>query len=102
MYIQRRYEWDERKNRLNHTNTLYAAQAFDDPDCLVSFDREDNTGEPRWHAVGAVTIEPGSSLILLVVHVYRENRYGEEIIRIVSARRAGPDDVRRYQEQALE
>jgi len=26
--------------------------------------------------------------VLLVVHAYRENNYGEEIVRIISARRA--------------
>ena len=44
-------------------------------------------GEQRWHALGAFSVEPGSALVLLVVHVYREeDRDGEEIIRIISAR----------------
>jgi uncharacterized DUF497 family protein len=38
----------------------------------------------------------------LVVHVYREDRHGEEFIRIISARRADKHDFRRYQEQAVE
>jgi uncharacterized DUF497 family protein len=41
-------------------------------------------------------------LLLLVVHAYREDEYGEEIIRVVSARQAGKHDVRRYQEQDLD
>ena len=106
MYIQTRYEWDERKNRLNqrkhHVSFEAAVLVFDDPDCLIRFDQIDESGEPRWHALGVSAIEPGSPLLLLVVHVYRGNRHGEEIIRILSARRAGPGDVRRYQEQALE
>jgi len=38
----------------------------------------------------------------VVVHIYREDRDGEEIIRIISARQAQKHDVRRYQEQAVD
>jgi uncharacterized DUF497 family protein len=41
-------------------------------------------------------------VVLLVVHVYREDCDGEEIIRIVSARRADKDEYRRYQEQTMD
>jgi uncharacterized DUF497 family protein len=103
-----RYEWDERKNRENqrkHEGISFelAALVFEDENCLVGLDRVDETGEQRWHALGAVSLEPASSLVLLVAHVYREEeRDGEEIIRIVSARRAGKNDVRRYQEQEVD
>jgi uncharacterized DUF497 family protein len=106
MYIHTRYEWDERKNDQNQRKHgirfELAAEAFEDPDCLILPDRVDETGEQRWHALGAVLLAPATRLILLIVHVYRENRHGEETIRILSARRAGHDDVRRYQEQSLE
>jgi uncharacterized DUF497 family protein len=39
--------------------------------------------------------------VLLVVHVYREEHNGEEIIRIISARAAEKHELRRYQEQAI-
>jgi hypothetical protein len=102
-----RYDWDDRKNRANqrkHDGISFelASMVFDDERCLIGLDRVDDTGEQRWQAVGAVQLEPGSALILLVAHVYRENRDGEEIIRIISARRAGNDDVRRYQEQEVD
>ena len=32
---------------------------------------------------GVAQIEPGADAVLLVVHVYREGNYGEEIIRII-------------------
>jgi hypothetical protein len=54
-------------------------------------------------------------LIVLVAHVYRhpsdedlspgtprEEHDGKEIIRIISARRAGKNDIRRYQEQEVD
>jgi len=101
-----RYEWDERKNRQNQRkhgiSFELAAMAFEDPRCLISFDREDESGELRWHAMGAVSIETEVSVVLLVAHVYREDRDGEEIIRIISARAAETSEIRRYQEQKME
>jgi uncharacterized DUF497 family protein len=47
-------------------------------------------------------IEPGIAVVLVVVHAYRENRYGEETIRIISARRAEKHEIRRYREQAMD
>ena len=40
--------------------------------------------------------------VLLVVHVYREEHNGEEIIRIISARAAEKHELRRYTEQATD
>ena len=78
-----------------------AALVFEDEGCLVRPDRTDETGEQRWHAIGAARIEPDAAVVLLVVHVCREDSYGEEIIRIISARRAEKHEIRRYQEQAM-
>lgn len=75
---------------------------FEDEDRIVGLDRVDETGEERWHAIGTVPIEPGIAAVLLVVHAYREDRYGEEIIRIVSARSAEKNEIRRYQEQEVD
>jgi len=82
---------------------------FEDERCLAGLDRVDESGEQRWHALGAVQIEPGSPFVLLVVHVYREDHHGEEIIRIperaaigISARKAEKHDIRRYQKQTLD
>lgn len=114
-----RYEWDQRKNRENQRKHgigfELASLVFNDPDCLVEMDRVDETGEQRWHALGAASIEPETALIVLVAFVYRhpsgeslspgipkEDQDGEEIIRIISARRADKNDVRRYQEQEVD
>jgi uncharacterized DUF497 family protein len=79
-----------------------AALVFEDPRCVVGLDRIDETGEPRWHAIGRVQIEPGAVAVLLVVHAYKEDRHGEEIIRIISARRTERHELRRYQEQEMD
>lgn len=102
------YEWDEAKNRQNqrdHGGITFelAALVFEDESCLVGPDRIDSvTGEQRWHAIGAVRSEPGAVGVLLVVHVYREEQNGEEVIRIISARAAETHELRRYQEQAID
>ena len=78
-----------------------AALVFEDTYCLVGLDRVDEKGEQRWHAIGTARIE--SDVVLLVVHTYREETAnGEEIIRIISARRAEKHEIRRYQEQAMD
>jgi hypothetical protein len=101
-----RYEWEERKNRLNRTkhgiSFEMAALVFEDEDCLVRPDRTGETGEQRWHAIGSARIEPDAAVVLVVVHVYREESNGEEIIRIISARKAEKNDIRRYREQAVD
>jgi uncharacterized DUF497 family protein len=101
-----RYEWDEEKKRRNqrkHGGISFelAALVFEDERCLIGLDRVDTAGEQRWHAIGAVHIEPEVAAVLLVGHAYRENCHGEEVIRILSARRAEKREVRRYREQAI-
>lgn len=100
------YEWNEAKDRRNqrkHEGISFelAALVFDDERCLIGPERIDETGERRWHAIGAARIEPEIAVVLMVVHAYREDDYGEEIIRIISARRAEKHEIRRYQEQAM-
>jgi hypothetical protein len=114
-----RYEWNIRKNRENQrkhgVSFELAARVFDDESRLIRVDRVDETGEQRWHAIGAVSPRPGTRAVLIVAHVYRyfgdrdaspespeEERDGEEIVRIISARPASNDELRRYEEQAVD
>jgi uncharacterized DUF497 family protein len=67
-----RYEWDERKNLRNqqrHGISFEAASlVFEDQGCLVYPDRIDrSTGEQRWHALGAISIQFGHAAVLAVV-----------------------------------
>jgi uncharacterized DUF497 family protein len=100
------YEWDEAKNRVNiekHGLSFeIAALVFEDEHCIVLVDRIDDAGEQRWHAIGTASLEPGAAVVLLVVHVYREEINGEEVTRIISARRAEKNEIRRYQKQDME
>ncbi|MBN8734138.1 MAG: BrnT family toxin [Acidobacteria bacterium] len=91
------FEWDASKNRANllkhGIDFATAARVFADPDCMLLEDRIDKTGERRWHALGRAG---GTEPVLIVVHVYRESSDAEEIIRIISARKARARESRAY------
>ena len=81
-----RFEWDEAKNRSNQRkhgiDFKTARYVFDDPHCITFVERI-TAGEERWHAIGSLE----NIIIIVVVHTYREEA-PDEIIRIISARRA--------------
>jgi uncharacterized DUF497 family protein len=52
--------------------------------------------EERWHTMGTA-----GGLLLLVVHTFRQ-RGNEEVIRIISARRASPREKKSYEENDQE
>ena len=70
-----------------------AVVVFADPQLVLREDRTGDDGEQRWHAIG---LAGGWEPLLLVVHVYREATDGEEIIRIISARKASHRESRGY------
>ena len=90
------FEWDERKNRnnqLRHRVSFETATlVFDDPHAISVLDRIEE-GEERWQTVGMA----GGVLVLLVAHTYRVAA-GEECTRIVSARKATPQERQTYEE----
>ena len=90
------YEWDENKNQINQQKHRLsfelASKVFDDPLHLTKFDRVVD-GEERWHTLGNAL----GVVILLVVHTYRLHN-GEEVIRIISARKATSHERRQYEQ----
>jgi uncharacterized protein len=64
---------------------------FDDP-FSVTFVERNELGEERWHGIG--TIE--GLILLLVVHTCRQTE-ADEIIRIISARRATRHERKLYE-----
>jgi len=73
-----RYEWmNERTSETTQTRWNFvelATLVFEDEHCLMYQDRVDcKTDEQRWHAIGTAQIEPEVSVVLLVVHAYRED-----------------------------
>jgi uncharacterized protein len=93
-----RFEWDPRKdkaNRKKHGISFELAQrVFDDPNHLSLQDRQEG-GEERWQTLGLI----GPHAIVLVAHTY-EDEHGEEIVRIISARKATRAERRLYDERA--
>ena len=91
-----RIEWDEAKGRSNlekHGVSFETAQlVFDDPHHLSLRDR-DVDGEERWQTFGSV----GGVVLLLVAHTWSE-RDGEEMVRIISARKATARERRGYEQ----
>jgi hypothetical protein len=90
-----RFQWDAAKDRANHAkhgvNFETAARVFEDPNYILIEDRTGGDGETRWHAIGLV-----GAVVLLVVHVYRSTIDEEQIIRIISARKARKQESRGY------
>lgn len=90
------FEWDERKSRANkakHGVSFEAARlVFFDQFHRTSYDRTVN-GEDRWHTLGMAA----GILLLLVVHTHRDED-GEEIIRIISARRPTKNEREVYEQ----
>ena len=86
---------DETKNRRNlakHGISFEIANSvFEDPfalsiqDCVV----ED---EERWQTLGAI----GGVVVVLVAHTHEEEG-GEEVVRLISARKATPLERRAYE-----
>jgi hypothetical protein len=90
------FEWDEVKNRRNlrkHKISFESAKlVFEDQNALDDREREVDD-EERWQTVGVI----GGSMTVVVAYTYREE-HGEEIIRIISARKASPSERKAYGE----
>jgi len=91
-----RFEWDEAKAKSNERKHGVrfedAMLVFADPYALVEQDRTEG-GELRWQTLGLV----GGIVLILVAHTVR-NEQEDEIIRIISARRAVRKERKRYDE----
>lgn len=92
-----RFIWDGEKARTNlrkhRISFETATRVFTDPHALTVQDRIAG-GEYRWQTLGRV----GGITLLLVAHTLEEDRDGAEVIRIISARRAGPKERKRYEQ----
>ena len=91
------FTWDERKNRANQRKHGISfetgAMVFDDPYQVSTQDRVIE-GELRWQTIGMVK----GIQILLVAHTVSESD-DEEVIRIISARKATPQERSIYAQQ---
>jgi uncharacterized DUF497 family protein len=90
------FEWDEAKAdsnwRKHGIRFDMAMLVFADPYALTEQDRVEE-GERRWQTIGLV----GGIALLLVAHTVLEEDH-DEIIRLISARRASRKERNRYEE----
>ncbi|MEW6363596.1 MAG: BrnT family toxin [Acidobacteriota bacterium] len=90
------FEWDPSKSRINRRkhgiSFDMSRRVFEDPDALSVHDRIED-GERRWRTLGMV----GGVLLVLVAHSVRQEG-DDEVIRVISARRADRKERRRYEE----
>jgi len=91
-----KFEWNETKNRLNQEkhgiSFEEAKEVFDDALQISKLDHRFNYFEERWITLGATKKEK-----LLVATNLFFSEEGEEIIRIISARRANKNERKIYE-----
>ena len=92
-----RFEWDEAKNRANQRKHGMrfedAIAVFRDPGLRLLFDRVVGE-EERWQAIGLLS----DMRVAVLVHTSTELD-NDEIIRVISARKAEGREERSYGEQ---
>jgi len=87
------FEWDEKKNRLNQKKYKVtfeeAKTVFHDSNARLIPDPDHSLREDRFIIMGlSATLR-----MLVVVHCYRKNN---EVIRIISARKATKNEQKKY------
>ena len=89
-----RFEWDETKNRSNlkkhGIEFETAVLVFEDTHALSALDRSID-GEERWQTIGTIGFH-----IVLVAHLWWDQD-GEEVIRLISARKASSAEKKGYE-----
>ena len=92
------FEWDENKNIVNkkkHQVSFEEAETvFYDDNALLIPDPEHSMDEERFVLLGFSY----RARLLIVCHCYRQS---ENVIRIISARRATAQETRQYNEQGV-
>jgi uncharacterized protein len=98
--VNLRWDWDEKKNRLNRSNhglSFEAAQyVFSDPLAVSRLDPYPD--EERWQTIGLI-----GNMTVFVVHTWAEPDpiTGEENGRIISAREATSYERKAYEEESF-
>ena len=87
------FEWDEIKNQINlrkhGIDFQDAIDVFNHP-LLAALDRREDYGEDRWFAMGWI-----ANIVGIVVYVEQV----EDVVRIISARKATRHEVRHFKQR---
>lgn len=99
--FQFKFDWDAQKasSNLEKHGVAFpqAASVFLDPLAATVPDDEHSEGEQRWVTLGL----SGAGTLLVVIHTFQEMERGAAAVRIISARRAKPVEMRDYEEGSL-
>ena len=91
-----KFVWDDLKNKTNqlkHKVSFETAKlVFEDPMQLNILDRSEGN-EERWQTIGLVN----GVLLLLVAHTIRAT-VADEVVRIISARKATKAETKKYEQ----
>ena len=91
-----RFEWDEKKNQDNRKKHGVwfeeATQVFNDPHHRFFSDEDHSEHEERYLIIGHSSKER----ILIVIHAYRDV---DQVVRIISARKATKKERRFYEKR---
>ena len=90
-----KFEWDDNKNKINilkhNVDFKEALTVFFDDNALLIEDDAHSSSEERFILLGLSS----RTNVLIVCHCYRAN---EEVIRIISARKATKNETKQYLE----
>ena len=90
-----RFEWDSTKNELNkakHNVSFEMAESvFDDKNAVYLYDEVHSANEDRFVVIGK---EDTLRMEITVCHCYKDK--SEEVIRIISARKATKKEINIY------
>jgi uncharacterized protein len=93
------FEWDPAKEQINRkkhgVGFELASTVFHDPLLLSIFDEEHSVAEERWITLG----KSRAGVFLVVIHTFRQNDADNEVIRIISARKATKREQAQYEER---
>ena len=94
------FDWDEEKRektlRERGIDFIDAALVWEDPSRQERVDLRQRYGEKRVQTIGRVSFG-----ILLVVYTERVNEDGQEVIRIISARKANKKERAEYESKTF-
>jgi hypothetical protein len=92
-----KYEWNDKKaksNKVKHGVAFdEATSIFDDPFHLSVFDKRYDDYEERWITIGLTS----KDRVIVVAHVYFFDEDGNELMRIISARKSTKKEREQYE-----
>jgi uncharacterized DUF497 family protein len=95
------FDWDPVKaasNVVKHGVTFESAMSvFHDPLARSIVDEDHGSDEERWITLG----ETAAGNLLVVVHTWIDVESDHSIVRIISVRRATPNEARQYREDSM-